>query len=131
LAAVILATFALATLGLGGGFGGPGLWAALGTAGALWFASRHDHLAARLIAFRTFTWLGAVSYSLYLAHVTVLSPFVNLSQRAISPGSIAFIGVWLIAVPLSLLAWWLMHRWVEAPVERWPKLRWSHSPTPA
>ncbi len=131
LAALVLAAFAVAALALGGSFGGAGRLVALGSAGALWFASRHDHLAARLTAFRIFAWLGAVSYSLYLAHVTVLSPFLNLSQRAISPDSAAFVGVWLVAVLLSLLAGWLLHRWVEAPVERWRKLRWSRPPAPA
>ena len=131
LAALRLATFALAALGLAGGFGGPGLWVALGPAGALGFASRHDHPAARRIACRTFASLGAVSYSLYLAPVTVLPPFVKLSQRAVWPARIAFIGVGLIAVRLAWLAGWLLHPWVEAPVEHWRNLRWSPSPTPA
>ena len=131
LAAGALGAFALAALTLGGGFGGPGRLVALGTAGVLWFAASHDHLAARVTAVRVFAWLGTVSYSLYLAHVTLLSPLLNVSQRVVPPRTVAFVGVWLVAVSLALIAGWLLHRWVEAPVERWRKQRWHHRPAVA
>ena len=131
LAAGTLAAFTVAAFLLGGSFGGHGRFIALGTAGALWLVSRRENTPSHSGLFRTFAWLGTISYSLYLAHVTILSPVINLSQRVVSPHSVTFVGVWLFAVSLSLFVGWLLHRWVEAPVERWRKLRWSRPPTPA
>ncbi len=58
-------------------------------------------------------------------YITIFSPLPNLSQRTVSPGSLAFSSVWLVAVLLSLVSDWLLHRWVEAPAERGRKLLWG------
>ncbi len=111
------------------GFGGLGRCTALLTAVLLWISSRRDHTAAAIIPLRALGRLGIFSYSLYLIHVTVLSPFMNLGQRLVPTSGFAFVFVWITAVALALVAGWLLHRWVEAPVERWRKRRWSTATT--
>jgi peptidoglycan/LPS O-acetylase OafA/YrhL len=62
---------------------------------------------------------GTISYSLYLIHVAVLSPFTNLAQRFVAPTTGWFGAVWLAALAAAGAAGWALHHWVEAPVERW------------
>lgn len=105
-------------------YGGTGRLAALATAALLWIASRRDFVPTSGLA-RSLTWLGLISYSLYLVHVIVLSPFMNLGQRLVSPQSFAFVFVWAGGVAASIVGSWLVHRYAEAPIERWRKRRWS------
>jgi len=63
--------------------------------------------------------LGAASYSLYLIHVPVISPFFNLAGRAVSPDSIVYVAVWFAGLGLAVTAALLFHRAVEAPLEHW------------
>ena len=56
-------------------------------------------------------WLGRVSFSLYLVHEPVLVSVAQLSLP--QPAS-----VFLIGVPLALLATVAFHRWVEVPAQR-------------
>jgi exopolysaccharide production protein ExoZ len=65
--------------------------------------------------------LGAASYSIYLVHVTVMSPFQNLTTRFIKPSSAAFILGWMAAIAVGLLAGLVFHHQVEARLERWRK----------
>lgn len=65
--------------------------------------------------------LGAASYSIYLVHVTVMSPFQNLTTRFIQPTSAAFILGWMAAIAVGLLAGMVFHHQVEARIERWRK----------
>jgi peptidoglycan/LPS O-acetylase OafA/YrhL len=109
-----------------GGYGGLARTTALATAAALWLASRHNRSGINGNLSRALAWLGVCSYSLYLVHLTVLSPFLNLAQRAVPPSNAAFVVVWLAALALGVGAGWLLHRFVESPVELWRKSRWSH-----
>ena len=77
---------------------------------------------------RALGWLGAFSYSLYLIHLAVLSPFTNLAQRFVPPSRWLFCGVWVVGLLVSTAAGWALYRWVEAPIERWRKTRWSARP---
>jgi peptidoglycan/LPS O-acetylase OafA/YrhL len=113
-----------------GGFGGEARVVAIGTATALWIFSKRERGAAPSTAMRALGWIGAFSYSLYLIHLAVLSPFTNLVQRFVHPDRLSFCATWLAAVLLSGAAGWALYRWVEAPLERWRKSRWSARPVP-
>jgi len=63
--------------------------------------------------------LGAASYSLYLVHVPVISPFFNLAVRVVSPASNVFIGIWILGLALAVAAGIAVHKAVEVPCERW------------
>ena len=111
-----------------GGFGGEARVAALGTAASLWFLSKRERGAPPSGAMRALGWVGAFSYSLYLIHLAVLSPFTNLAGRIVAPSSLAFCGVWLAALLISLATGWALYHWVESPFERWRKSHWSNRP---
>lgn len=63
------------------------------------------------------TWLGVVSYSLYLLHVPIGGRAVNLGSRWAhdTPSQVV---VLLLAVAVSLAASYLMYRLVEVPAKR-------------
>ena len=65
--------------------------------------------------------VGAYSYSLYLIHVTFMSPFMNLTGRTVTSHSTGFLLVWFAAVALAVAGGWALHHGCEAPVERWRK----------
>jgi peptidoglycan/LPS O-acetylase OafA/YrhL len=77
------------------------------------------------------TWLGVISYSLYLLH----QPLMELAFEDMRPwlGSTVIGGFGFgiaIAIPLLLLAW-LSYRWLERPSIAWGKVlmhRWLASP---
>jgi peptidoglycan/LPS O-acetylase OafA/YrhL len=108
-----------------GGYGGLARVVAVGTAVALWIFSLRERDAPPHGIMRAFGWVGAFSYSLYLIHLAVLSPFMNLAQRFISPAQSSFCFVWLLAIGCAGTAGWLLYHWVEAPIEQWRKSRWS------
>ena len=68
---------------------------------------------------------GMISFSLYLVHVPVVSPMINLGMRWIPATSAGFLPLWLASVVAALGAAVLFHRWVEHPVELWRK---RHAP---
>jgi exopolysaccharide production protein ExoZ len=80
---------------------------------------------------RVLVWLGAISYSLYLIHVPVLSPFLNLSARLVPITSPAYVAAWALGVALALCAAWLLHRHLDRPLERWRKQNRDPLPAPA
>lgn len=75
--------------------------------------------ATRLLGLRPMQFVGAISYSLYLVHW----PLQVIPQAAVfveEPLPLAArLGLGALAVPLA----WLLHRYVERPVIRWPALR--------
>ena len=64
--------------------------------------------------------LGTISYSLYLLHLSVGWRFITLMKRLIGPelGAVAGTAVLAGAVILSVLAAWMMHALVESPSMR-------------
>lgn len=62
--------------------------------------------------------LGHISYSLYLLHVPIGGRIINLSLR-FSLGMAAKFMVLCLAVVVSVLAAWALHRLVEFPAQRW------------
>jgi peptidoglycan/LPS O-acetylase OafA/YrhL len=59
-----------------------------------------------------------------LIHVTVLSPYTNFVLRHVHPEKPVFCFLWLVGLALATVAGVALHWWVEAPVERWRKVRW-------
>ncbi|MFI5357302.1 MAG: acyltransferase family protein [Opitutales bacterium] len=103
--------------------------AAVGTALLLFCAARIPRLGG-------FNWpslagVGAMSYSLYLIHLPVLSPYLNLVQRAVAPSQFTFIVCWLGGLALTLLAARAVYHWGEAPIERWRRAKFSSRRVPA
>jgi peptidoglycan/LPS O-acetylase OafA/YrhL len=70
--------------------------------------------ATRLLANRPITFLGVISYSLYLWHYPLLSAVQGAGWLDGRPAP-AWIVVLLAAVPLVLLVSWLSYRWIERP----------------
>ncbi len=113
-----LPAFALVSVGLSAYWG-----AALGEAetgtilalGALAIA-----LEVRMPA--VLVWLGGISYSLYLVHLPIGPPFVSAVKRGGLPVDGLWPWLWCgLAIAGSIVAAWLMHRFVEAPATRWSR----------
>jgi peptidoglycan/LPS O-acetylase OafA/YrhL len=70
---------------------------------------------------------GQLSYSLYLLHVPIGGRVVNLGER-FATSLIARITVPFAALAISLLAAWLLYRFVEQPAQRWSSaIRYRHT----
>lgn len=81
----------------------------------------YDSSLAKLPGGRWLAAVGVMSYSLYLTHVSIISPLRNLLSRIISPSSPWFSLPIFVSLGASIGGAWLFYRWVEAPVERWRK----------
>jgi len=125
-----LGLLALLTLAWTDGDREAGRIVALATAVILWGLSGHDSAVFNRPALRSFAWVGGFSYSLYLIHLSLLSPAMNLSARLVSPQRFAFCLLWLVAVILAMAGGWCLHRMAEAPIERWRKIRWRRPLVP-
>lgn len=89
---------------------------ALSTALALAHVGRTKRMD-RVLSGRTIQFLGRISYSLYLIHLTIGWRFVSLAKELLGPqlgivtGTATFFG----GVLISVLAAWTMYRVLEAP----------------
>jgi len=111
-----LAVVGLGLLGLDGRLPyGMSAWAVGLGAVALLTVVLASERVQRLLAAKSLQWLGRISYSLYLIHMTVLYSLFYELHAHLPPYAIA-----LLVTPASLLAGWLL--WVV--VER-PSLGWS------
>lgn len=72
-------------------------------------------VAVRLTEARGVQLLGALSFSLYLVHDPIIVTVAYLWPTAQSPW------VLVVALPVSLAAAWVFHRWVESPAHRLSK----------
>ncbi|MBW7895542.1 MAG: acyltransferase [Opitutaceae bacterium] len=93
--------------------------AAIGTGLILLFVQTLERIT--ISAVPVLARVGVLSYSLYLIHVSVMSPVQNLAQRWIPSGSTAFILVWLGSLAAAGIAAWLLYHWGEKPIEAWRK----------
>ena len=75
--------------------------------------------ATRVLGLAPLQFLGAISYSLYLVHwpLQVIPQAATFSEEPLPAGARLALGA--AAVPLA----WLLHRFIERPVLRWPSLR--------
>jgi peptidoglycan/LPS O-acetylase OafA/YrhL len=104
---------------------------AIAFAWALLALHRWDAWLAAKAPFRLLSWLGGISYSLYLTHVQIVTRVMDLGTRFVRPTTAGFALVWLGAVSASTLFGWIFWRTVEAPIERWRKQRGRSQQPPA
>ncbi len=81
----------------------------LATAVVILGAQRTSSLAHRLLSLAPMTWIGRISYSLYLVHW----PLLVLATYAVFPT--AGLGLRAVLMLASFPLAWLLHRYVEAP----------------
>jgi peptidoglycan/LPS O-acetylase OafA/YrhL len=65
---------------------------------------------------RWLAWLGAMSYSIYLIHISI---FELLRAANSQPWPLAF--RWLLSISVILVCSWIFHRGVELPSHRFAK----------
>lgn len=75
--------------------------------------------------------LGRASYSIFLVHVTVMSPALNLAKRHLAQDEAPFVCVWIAHIFLGIAAGLLFHRWVESPLESWRRRTFASPPVHA
>jgi exopolysaccharide production protein ExoZ len=102
-------------------YGGLARLVAVSTAWVLALSYGRDDWLSRAPLARFFIWMGGISYSLYLIHIPLISPFLNLMGRWIPSSSPWFIAVWISAIALAIAGAKCLNRFVEAPVESWRK----------
>ena len=74
---------------------------------------------------RPLLWLGSISYSLYLVHVPIGGRIINLARRLPQTPWLQW-GEALAALGVSLIAAWLLYRFVERPAMRLASgVRWE------
>ena len=61
---------------------------------------------------------GAASYSIFLAHMPLMSPAQNIAGRFIPQDHPGFVPFWAAHVLLGFAAGFLFYRWVETPLEK-------------
>jgi peptidoglycan/LPS O-acetylase OafA/YrhL len=89
------------------------------TAGVLVLARPWDLRLAALPVLQPLYWVGGISYSLYLVHLPLITPFQNLLGRWVSTKSTWFLLIWGGEFVLAIVGAYWMNRWVDAPVNRW------------
>lgn len=67
---------------------------------------------------RALLFLGSISYSLYLVHLPIGTRVVNIGNR-FAQGPIMNILVLVVGLMASIVAAWLMYRFIENPAQRW------------
>lgn len=78
------------------------------------FAEEARSLPQRLLGSRWLTWIGRISYGVFLWHVSVLLVMKPLYGRGFAPVTALLVSLAL-AVPPVLLLGWVSWRWVEEP----------------
>ncbi|MFO1066200.1 MAG: acyltransferase [Pirellulales bacterium] len=70
--------------------------------------------------FQPLTWVGLISYSVYLLHIPLGSKIINLSTRLNLPTPVIYLAP-AIAVAVSLVAGYIFWRMVETPAQNWSR----------
>jgi peptidoglycan/LPS O-acetylase OafA/YrhL len=94
------------------------------TAVVLFFFAQNPVVSPPSLLIRC-AYFGAMSYSIYLIHVPILSPLINLSARLLPTNSKRFVAAWALSVAVTFLAGWLFYRFIEKPCEQWRRQRYS------
>lgn len=78
----------------------------------------------RIPSFRMLTFLGSISYSLYLTHPLVGGRVVNFSKRysGESGSSSVQVAILIVAVASSIVAAYFMYKAVERPAQKWASI---------
>jgi peptidoglycan/LPS O-acetylase OafA/YrhL len=83
---------------------------------------------AHIPRFAPFAFLGAISYSMYLLHAPIGGRVVNFGAR-FAHNAIAQIAVLALAIGISIVAAYLLYRFVERPARKWSSsLRYQEPP---
>jgi peptidoglycan/LPS O-acetylase OafA/YrhL len=69
---------------------------------------------------RILEFFGAISYSLYLVHVAIGGRVINLASR-LELGGAGKMAATCVALAVSLVAAWILHRAVEIPAQKWSR----------
>ncbi|GLW09679.1 acyltransferase [Microtetraspora sp. NBRC 13810] len=93
----------------------PGPWIATIALAAVTFAGAMALRRRRVPRF--LTWLGLVSYSLYLVHYPILRAAGMLADDLGEPGLVVQLAAIAVCVGLVLTASWLSYRYVEKPMQ--------------
>jgi len=92
-------------------------------AGAFAFLLYFLHpLDARIAGWRPLHWLawvGTISYSLYLTHVTFIGKWINLASRRIASDSLLQLPLQMVGWAAAIMGAWLVFKFCEQPLERW------------
>ncbi|UBU08773.1 acyltransferase family protein [Nonomuraea gerenzanensis] len=114
--AVVVAATPLWALNAGWWWVRPDVWGLTILLAALTFAAAMALRARRLPA--VLTWLGAISYSLYLVHLPILLVVMEVAGEMRWSPLPSQLGVSAIFLCLLLPASWLSHRYLELPMQR-------------
>lgn len=72
------------------------------------------------VRWRPLIFIGSISYSLYLVHVPIGGRVINLAGRLPMETGYRFMGI-LVALVSSIVAAYLMWKFVELPAQRWSR----------
>ena len=87
------------------------------------FCLSHTGLFNRVIGIRlrkAFSWIGKISFSLYLIHFPLFKLFGYLHHEILEEKPANFLISLFYLLPTILIAW-LFFRWVENPIHQWSK----------
>jgi peptidoglycan/LPS O-acetylase OafA/YrhL len=79
-------------------------------------------LPRRILANRTLTWVGVISYGIFLWHPILLNRMPGWGLDRWIPGW-PFLSLALVILPVSLACGWLSYRLVEQPAMRLARAR--------
>jgi peptidoglycan/LPS O-acetylase OafA/YrhL len=120
LAALCLATIAVATSAYSAAFAYPGLCTipvCLATAGLLSLDQTRLTRTHRVLSLRPLVFLGLISYSLYLWHMPVIA--LTRYYLILRPGAWVTLAMFAGTLALSVVTW----KWMEQPIRRRVRLR--------
>ena len=64
------------------------------------------------------TYLGKISYSLYLVHIAVGTNLLYFANEQLGDGAVAMVPAFVAAWIVSIGSAHLLHRWIEQPAQR-------------
>lgn len=85
----------------------------------------YDGLISRHALVRPFSFLGTISFSLYLIHVPASQPVINGLARILPIHALSGVFLIIISIVVALISGWLLNKWVEVPIEVWRRSRLS------
>lgn len=85
----------------------------------------NDGWISRQTLVRPFSFLGTISFSLYLIHVPASQPVINGLARILPIHALSGVFLIIISIMVALISGWLLNKWVEIPIEAWRRSRLS------
>ena len=94
----------------------------IGAAAFAWLLCFLHPIDVRIADWRPIRWLGwvgTISYSLYLTHVTFMGKVINLASHRVAPDSVLQYPVQVAGWAAAIVGAWIVFRLCEQPLERW------------